>query len=376
MSSQKKIVYLSSWYPNRHQPFVGNFVRRQAQLIARDHEVIVVHTVAHESEDGMRLETNQEGNLTEHIVYHGRGKTIFSKRRRQQDALKLALKKVHNRDLMITQILFPKLLQFSDVQWHFSAPWIHIEQGSYFRDEARSNWSRMNRWLLKRAQKAKISQFFSVSDFLRSDLQKVFPDTNIDLVNNHVDTERFCPDPEVKNDRINFLHVSTLDESTKNPMGMFEACKILHHEFKKDFHFTIVCDEETSKWEKVCSELKIDHLVTFKGPLKWEELPVEYQQADAFVLNSVYETFSIVLAEAWSTGTPTITTSVGIGHNLPDFLGIQTEIRNDRNLAEALLKFMETKSSFDSEKIRQHAEQFSLEKVRAHLNEIIEQHAR
>jgi hypothetical protein len=35
---------MSSWYPNRLDAFVGNFVERFAQLLSADYQVSVIHT--------------------------------------------------------------------------------------------------------------------------------------------------------------------------------------------------------------------------------------------------------------------------------------------------------------------------------------------
>jgi hypothetical protein len=37
---------MSSWYPSRIDPHVGNFVQRFATLLANDYQVSVIHTVA------------------------------------------------------------------------------------------------------------------------------------------------------------------------------------------------------------------------------------------------------------------------------------------------------------------------------------------
>ena len=157
-----EILYLSSWYPNKYQPFVGNFVRRQAVMLAKTHNVTVIHTVAHEKETGINLEKVVNGNLTEYFVYHQRGKTIPAKRKMQIAALNLAMEQLYRVDLLMTQILLPKGLQFIDAVKNFDCPWIHIEQGSYFRPEIRSKWSVLQRIIIRRTARH-IDQVLAVS---------------------------------------------------------------------------------------------------------------------------------------------------------------------------------------------------------------------
>ena len=126
---------------------------------------------------------------------------------------------------------------------------------------------------------------------------------------------------------------------------------------------TIISDESTEKWEAYSVKNNISEYITFSGPLDWFELAPYYQKSDAFILFSNYETFSIVLAEAWACGIPTITTSVGIGNNLSENLGIQVEINSPESLTNGMLEIMENKRTFNPDMIRKHAEQFSGEKI-------------
>ena len=153
---------------------------------------------------------------------------------------------------------------------------------------------------------------------------------------------------------------------------MFDAMQLLS-ETTSEFLFTIVSDEPTQEWESYVTKLGIAENVRFIAPQKWEQLPTFYHEADAFILNSVYETFSIVLAEAWATGTPTISTSVGIAFDAPDFLGLHVEINNTESLAAALLTFIATKDQFDGSKISAYAQQFDSKIVLAELETEIDQ---
>ena len=153
-----------------------------------------------------------------------------------------------------------------------------------------------------------------------------------------------------------FLHISTLDQSTKNPYGIIEACSLLKKEVD-DFTLKIISDEDYSVLQKNVNSLGLENNISFLGPLDWNELPPHYHSASAFILFSEYESFSIVLAEAWATGTPVITTSVGIANNLPNSLGIKVDTNNTDALSEAMLTVIDGKH-FDSDLIRNHAVQY------------------
>ncbi len=369
------ILYLSSWYPNKYQPFVGNFVRRQAVMLSKTHRVTVIHTIAHTEETGLNLEKVIDGNLTEYFVYHQRGKSIPAKRKLQRAALNLAMAEVGNIDLLMTQILLPKGLQFIDAMKNFDCPWIHIEQGSYFRSEIREKWSVFQKIIIRRTGR-NIDQMYAVSDFLKKDMKSVFPTKSIELISNHVDPKHFTFKPKKTNAQTKFLHISTLDEATKNPKGMFDACKLLKDQGKTNFSFLVICDGGSDKWQSYCKNIGVSDIVTFEGAKNWKDLPSYYHNADAFILNSIYETFSIVIAEAWSTGTPVISTPVGIAYDLPGNLGIQTEINNVESVAKAMEIFINRKQNFDSASIQTAAAKYTESVVNEELRTIIQAHVK
>ena len=350
-------------------------MRRQAVMLAKTHNVTVIHTVAHEKETGINLEKVVNGNLTEYFVYHQRGKTIPAKRKMQRAALNLAMEQLYRVDLLMTQILLPKGLQFIDAVKNFDCPWIHIEQGSYFRPEIRSKWSVLQRIIIRRTARH-IDQVLAVSSFLKKDMNSVFPRKDIKIISNHIDAERFFAKPKTSNGATHFLHVSTLDEATKNPLGIFEACKILKYNGETNFSLLVISDEPTEKWKKYCDENDISDVVSFDGPMEWEELPSHYQKADAFILNSIYETFSIVLAESWSTGTPVISTPVGIAYDLPKSLGIQTEINNSESVAAAMESFIKNKKTYKIDVIQSAAQDFTETSVNESIHKIIHQYVK
>jgi glycosyltransferase involved in cell wall biosynthesis len=170
-------------------------------------------------------------------------------------------------------------------------------------------------------------QIIAVSNFLKQDMERYFTKNNINVIGNHVDLDMFQPIEKKSESRTNFLHISTLDKNTKNPIGLLKACALLKKD-KVDFKLTIICDEDVLEWKTLANDLKLGKQVEFLGPLKWEELAPYYHKADAFVLFSNYETFSIVLVEAMATGTPIISTAVGIAQNLNEKCGLTVE-QND-----------------------------------------------
>jgi len=359
---QRHILILSSWYPTKDELFVGNFVKRQAELLATNFEVTVLHTKADRHCSEIIISETKKGNLRELIIYHPKGKNILQKYLLQKKAFAKGLKLIQNITLINGHVLLPKAIQFIQAKNYFNCPLHVIEHASYYRKEMRENRSFLDKYLL-RISKKYIDKLFVVSSFLKKDLQLDFPNKKIELLPNHIDINVFKPTTSNQNDKTQFLHISTLDEKVKNPKGILDACILLIKKGITKFQLTIICDESTKKWENYSIENQLTEHITFLGPFDWFELAPYYQKSDAFILFSSYETFSIVLAEAWACGIPTLTTPVGIGDNLSPDLGIQIELNSSESLKKAMIKIIEKNKTFDAQLISKYAEKYSGENV-------------
>src|SRR5215831_7039687 len=67
----KTILWLPSWYPNKTDPFDGDFIQRMARATAMYERVFVIYVTGSEAISKQEeVETNQQGNLHEMIVYY------------------------------------------------------------------------------------------------------------------------------------------------------------------------------------------------------------------------------------------------------------------------------------------------------------------
>lgn len=361
---------MSSWYPNESQPFLGNYVQRQAELLSQKYKVSVLNVYGADVKS-FEIRKNELGSVQEiHIVYP-KSKNKFINFINQKRALKKGYRTISNPNLLISHVLFPKIWQFSLTSKHFSIPWIHVEHGTYFLKGNQSNWGIINSIFLRLFSK-KIDVIVSVSDYLKNDLLLKFPNKKIIVIGNHVNVNLFTSQQKQLSEITKFLHISTLNERNKNPQGIFDACAILLKNNILNFNLSVISDEPYEKWEKYCVDLDLIDYITFYGPKKWENLPEYYHNSDAFILNSNFETFSIVLAEAWCTGTPTITTAVGVGYQISPQQGLQIMQNNPQDLADKMTLFMSQKSFYKTDEISQFGQQFNEENILAQLENLID----
>jgi L-malate glycosyltransferase len=364
MKNKKHILIISSWYPSRVHKHLGNFVQRFAQLWGREHHVHVVHTQVDPTVKEIEITTNSKQGINEIIAYHPKGRNFLQSFQIQRQAFKLACNKIEHIDLIHAHVLLPKGIQFLWAKKHFKCPLLLTEHGSYFRKENKISFIKQLylKWII-----GSVDFFTTVSEFLKEDLQRFFPKKEIQILPNPIEVADFSKtiQPEEKETSafqltktIEFLHISTLDEDLKNIKGIIDACKLLVKKGITNFHLQIVSDEETIKWETYVYSKKLTNHISFTGATDYEKIPAFYQKADAFVLFSSYETFSIVLAESWASGIPVISTPVGIAFNLDKRLGLSVGINQTKELANAMERMINKEIQFDPVYLKNHAAQF------------------
>lgn len=367
----KHILILSSWYPNRNAPFLGNFVQGQAELLSKSYQVTVLQTVAENGRKELEWVINENDLLKEIIVYHPKGTNFISRRKEQDKAFDAGLNLINNVDLIHGHVLLPKGHLFVKAKKRFSCPLVVTEHGSYFRSEKRRIWTLKEKFII-RFTKKHIDKLIAVSDFLKKDMSSYFSSVDIEVIPNPVNTNLFIPALKSESGKKKFLHISTLDKDIKNPHGIIDAIDLLKTKNYKNFELTIISDESHQEVADYVNSKGLDEFVKFTGPCKPEELVAYYQKCDAFILFSSYETFSLVLAEAWACGIPVITTPVGIANNLSPELGIQVKINDPLSLAIAMEKILNG-LAFDTDTIRNHALSFSQDRILQKLSEIYKQ---
>lgn len=362
---------MSSWYPTRLDPFLGNFVERFVQLLSTIYEVSVLQTQSDSSISKIEVVTDHSKGYHEVIVYYPPGNNAFSKWWNRRRALSKGMKYIEDVDLIYSHIFMNKISQFVRAKLHYHCPLIVHEHGSYFFKESPHRLNQIQKQKLRNFSMY-IKKIIAVSPVLRAEMKSTFPTTKIDVVPNYVDETLF----QLKSGKSelikNFIHISTLDVNSKNPLMLLEgfekALPNLHPESK----LTIVSDQCSENWKKWVTDRNLGNRILFVGPLAWDEIGSVLQENDCLIQTSDFETFGIVIAEAWLVGLPVISTSVGIAHELPEFLGLQIKKNDTNDLAEKLFQSQTQNNYFDAEKIREYALQFSSEAVKKQLKGIFE----
>lgn len=163
-----------------------------------------------------------------------------------------------------------------------------------------------------------------------------------DVIPNVVPTNLFNIENRLKkSQKPVFIHVSTLRPS-KGVDTIIDACYELKSQ-NIDFSFVIVGGVPSyfERVQKKIIDLNLQDCVQMTGELMPSEIAEEMKKADFFVLNSEYETFCVVMVEAFACGLPIIApNNTAIPENFSLQRGILIDIQDKEQWVLALKKML------------------------------------
>lgn len=121
----------------------------------------------------------------------------------------------------------------------------------------------------------------------------------------------------------------------------------------------------------LATEIGVDDVVTFAGPLPQEEVARLMRRSAVVVLPSRAESFGAVLVEALASGTPVVATRCGGPEDIVnDDVGVLVEKEDPRALADAISSILDGRRRFDPVALRAYAvERFSWSR---HVDQVYE----
>lgn len=376
-----KILFLSSWYPNRYDAMEGLFVRKHAEAASRIANVTVLY-VKNFTGDSFEIEEEKFKDVREIYIYYPESNTPFLKKvvktlnwlRAYWKGFQL-IRKEGLPDLIHTNILTRTAIIALLIKWFYGIPYVITEHWSRYL-KIRNGY---NGWLRKRATELAVANakaILPVSVTLQNAMiENGLNHANYQIVNNVVDDfffqQELCNE---KHERTQFLHISCFCEEAKNVKGILEAVKILK-ERRNDFELTIIGTgvdfQEVYDYAKSLNVIDSVHFLGEKTP---EEVMTQFQHSDVFLLNSNFETSGVVIMESLASGKPVITTAVGIAPQVihPDN-GLLVPFRQPEALAEKMDWMISHHHEYDAQKIRKEAYIFSYDTISKQLGEIYKQ---
>ncbi|EMA4456225.1 MULTISPECIES: glycosyltransferase [Citrobacter] len=198
------------------------------------------------------------------------------------------------------------------------------------------------------------SKQLAVSQPFSELLNSTFPNSNWTYLPNIV-SDKFLLASEAK-DKIDniftFINICMLTEK-KRVENLIKAFSLLSEKYN-DIQLKIggdgVCRNDL---EELAIELNIDNKIKFLGALTRDEVFIQINQADAFVLSSEYETFGVVLIEALALGKPVVATRCGGPESIvTDEVGVLVEKNSVPALCNGMEMIYTNRENLDANKIR------------------------
>ncbi|MCD6184580.1 MAG: glycosyltransferase family 4 protein [Deltaproteobacteria bacterium] len=195
----------------------------------------------------------------------------------------------------------------------------------------------VNKYIWKKAKKV-----VALSRGLKTTALRTAPKQSFEVIPNGVETDLFKPSFKpgpCKKHSARQLRLITVSRLI-NRKGIDHILEALAELNDKDVELLIVgTGSYENSLKKICSELKLDNVVTFYGYCPREQLFKLYNKADVFILPSLAESFGLVFAEAMACGLPVIGGRTG---GVPDLVkeenGILVEPGNIAEIKDAVVK--------------------------------------
>ncbi|MBU8883403.1 glycosyltransferase [Kaistella sp. DKR-2] len=367
-----KILFISSWFPNKIEPTNGNFVQRHAEAVSLLHDVEILHAIGDASQKENFLFDEQIINSVRTLIvyYRQTGNPVLNFMRRMK-AYQKGFVRMKHPDLLHANVLHKSMLFAVYLRKKFKIPFVLTEHWSGFLKINRHKLSKAHMFVARKiAEKA--SFILPVSHYLLNDLKEIGFKNEMEVVENVVDTNLFHVKNQI-NEKLVFLHVSNLIK-LKNPQKIINAAIRLSAEYS-NFELKIGGDGDVETLNELIKNNRAENFITTFSMLTLPEVSREMRRSDCFILFSDYENFPCVLLESLSSGTPAIATKVG---GIPEIINDKNGIlisNSEQELYSAMKKVVERRTNFDDpEKLHAYVEgRFSMIKIAQKFDKIYRQ---
>lgn len=377
---KNKILFLSSWYPTKDNPTLGNFIFKHAECVAPINSIFALHVCL----------TNNNNNQTEEIDFKNSpfpSKIIYLQKSKIPilgnliNKIKLTKKYISEYeklvksgfkpDLIHANIAYPIGLIALLIKWKYNINYIIEEHWTGYLDFGITKPSFLKKKMIRYIANRAVA-ITPVSHDLGRAIKKLGIRTPIIKVANVVHVEYFTPNlNKEKTDIAKIIHISTLHNFHKNIDLLIDSFSdILKLEFKAELH--IISDGDFQQYQEKITQLGIANNIVFHGELTAEEIAPILREADFFVLSSNFENLPCVLIESIACGVPAISTNVGgVSEIINESNGLLVEPNNQAQMVEAMKKMIETHHLYNKQEMHQSAiAQYSYEAIGKQLTEL------
>lgn len=384
----KKIIniwHFPTWYPHRHNWSLGSFVKKQIQAAAKFSQQVVFFVFEDSNlQQDYQLNITEKGAIREVFVAISPSKSKLGALRKKKKAFQLAIKTVleqnnkpdfiHAHSISFASFVAKKMANKFQVKWFLSEHWSGYLSSAKGFDNMPSYKKKI--WTFHANQADGI---ICVSDVLKKAMiQCGITNQNFIIIPNVVEGEfelsfdDHGEKTQTASSDFVFLNVSDMVDEIKNISGLIQAFNQIWLNNKRIKLLLVGDGQDLDKLKKLAAELPACDAVKFLGRLNPEEVLQIYSKIDVTIINSRYETFSVVAAESVYAGKPIITSKCGGPEEfITEKQGILISIDDDVALQEAMKSMVLIASKYDSFELHSYIKnQFSAQKIADKLQEL------
>ena len=375
------ILHLLSWFPTPDDPTLGNFCVRMIDALPEECHSVILSVC-----DGKDMTKSFEvkeipGVRHTHVQIYIRPPKINAIRklkmlRMYQYGLKYIKQRFFNPDLIHLHVTYPL--------GQVALLWKKLSGYKYVLTEHWTISQPQNKDVLVGKLKRKIVKIANNAELIMPvslDLQRCMEGHGVNnrfqVIYNLVNTDMFtlrqppCIDSNrttsarndlqgsIKNDihvwKKHILHISTLRDEAKNFSGILRVIERLRKQ-RDDFELHVIHDYDAPEFKTFVKEHHLEDCVIFHGKKTSAEVAQAYQDADFFVLFSNFENLPCVIVEAFASGVPVLSTTVGgIAEIVSPERGILIPQGDEEALLQGMNQLLDHSSEYDRQAIRDYA---------------------
>ena len=353
------ILHLLSWFPTPDDPTLGNFCVRMIDALPEECHSVILSVC-----DGKGMTKSFEvkeikGTRHTHVQIYIRPPKVNAIRkmkmlRMYQYGLKYIKKHFFEPDLVHLHVAYP--LGQVALLWKklFGYKYVMTEHWTIYQPQNKDVMvGRLKKKIVKIANEAEVIMPVSL------DLQRCMEGHGVLnrflVIYNLVNTDIFRLGEAKTENKKHILHISTLRDEAKNFSGILRVVEKLKQQ-RDDFELHVIHDYEAPEFKAFVKEHNLSDCVIFHGKKTSAEVAEAYQKADFFVLFSNFENLPCVIVEAFASGVPVLSTSVGgIAEIVSPERGILIPQGDEEALLQGMNQMLDHCREYDREAIRDYA---------------------
>jgi glycosyltransferase involved in cell wall biosynthesis len=378
-----KVLFLARWYPNETNIQLGVFIKKHAAAASKYCDVALLNIVSHDQlKEKFKISYSETAGFPVIIVYHRKIKSglfpfnkILSFIRylsAHRKGMNLARQKFGDHQITHAYIFIRPVVLAWCMKVFSGKPFVISEQWSGYVSGKFEKKNLFEKFLVKFLT-ARASAVITVSEFLKNGMLCNSIKGNFYVIPNVIETDSKALPGKNNDGLIKILSVADLVDEIKNISGTIKALAETVKNYPQIRLDIVGGGHDRQKLEQLAAELSVlDKNVFFQGMKTNDDVYQYLHECNFLIMNSRFETFSSICAEAMSCGKPVIATRCGGPDEfVTPLTGILIEPDNQKQLEGAIKNMIENYSSYDGHQIKKYAtEKFNADVIGKHFFEI------